>query len=122
LLYRIINSERLAGQKDRLVYFTDIYDHLLKLSDMIESNREITADMRDSYMSINSNRMNKIMKTLTVSTSIFLPLTFLVGVYGMNFHNMPELSWSYGYYTLLIIMAIIGCGMILWFRKKGWFK
>jgi magnesium transporter len=122
LLYRIINSERLAGQKDSLVYFTDIYDHLLKLSDMIESNREITADMRDSYMSINSNRMNKIMKTLTVSTSIFLPLTFLVGVYGMNFHNMPELSLPYGYYTLLIIMAIIGGGMILWFRKKGWFK
>jgi magnesium transporter len=122
LLYRIINSDRLAGRKDTLVYFTDIYDHLLKLSDMIESNREITADMRDSYMSINSNRMNSIMKTLTVFTSVFMPLTFIVGVYGMNFDNMPELKWPYGYYLILIIMAMIGIGMFMWFQKKGWFK
>jgi magnesium transporter len=122
LLYRIINSERLASQKDSLVYFTDIYDHLLKLSDMIESNREITADMRESYMSINSNRMNKIMKTLTVSTSIFMPLTFIVGVYGMNFDNMPELHWRFGYYGIMAIMAILGIGMVLWFHRKGWFK
>ncbi|QGQ96396.1 magnesium/cobalt transporter CorA [Paenibacillus psychroresistens] len=122
LLYRIINSERLAGQKDSLVYFTDIYDHLLKLSDMIESNREITADMRDSYMSINSNRMNKIMKTLTVSTSIFMPLTFIAGVYGMNFDNMPELTWRFGYFGIMIVMSLLGIGMVLWFRRKGWFK
>jgi magnesium transporter len=122
LLYRIINSERLAAQKDSLVYFTDIYDHLLRLSDMIESNREITADMRESYMSINSNRMNKIMKTLTTFTSIFMPLTFIVGIYGMNFDNMPELKWPYGYYTVLGILAFIGLGMYMWFRKKGWFK
>lgn len=122
LLYRIINSERVASQKDSLVYFTDIYDHLLKLSDMIESNREITADMRESYMSINSNRMNRIMKTLTTFTSIFMPLTFIVGIYGMNFDNMPELHWPFGYYAILVVMAMIGVGMVLWFRKKGWFK
>jgi magnesium transporter len=121
LLYRIINSERLANQ-DSLVYFTDIYDHLLKLSDMIESNREISADMRESYMSINSNRMNKIMKTLTVSTSIFMPLTFIVGIYGMNFDFMPELKWRYGYLGIMIILAAIGLGMVSWFRRKGWFK
>jgi magnesium transporter len=122
LLYRIINSEKLATKKESLVYFTDIYDHLLKLSDMIESNREITADMRESYMAIISIRMNKIMKTLTSFTSIFMPLTFIVGIYGMNFKNMPELNWDYGYYGILGILVIVGIGMYMLFRKKGWFK
>lgn len=69
-----------------------IYDHLLKLSEMIESNREMTTDIRDSYISLNSNRMNNIMKTLTVMTSVFIPLTFIASIYGMNFEYMPELT------------------------------
>lgn len=69
-----------------------IYDHLLKLSEMIESNREMTTDIRDSYISLNSNRMNNIMKTLTVMTSVFIPLTFISSIYGMNFEYMPELT------------------------------
>jgi len=85
LLYRILNSERLDIAQDERIYFMDIDDHLLRLSEMIESNREITADMRDSYMSLNSNRMNSIMKTLTIITSVFIPLTFIAGIYGMNF-------------------------------------
>lgn len=119
LLYRIINSDRLTGGQEQLVYFTDIYDHLLKLSDMIESNREITADMRDSYMSINANRMNATMRTLTVITTIFMPLTFIAGIYGMNFTYMPELEWSFGYFLVLGIMGIVGILMVIWFRRKG---
>lgn len=69
-----------------------IYDHLLKLSEMIESNREMTTDIRDSYISLNSNRMNNIMKTLTVMTSVFIPLTFIASIYEMNFEYMPELT------------------------------
>lgn len=122
LVYRVINSERISGLKPQLVYVTDIYDHLLKLSEMLENNRELTADLRDSYISLNSYRMNTIMKTLTVITTIFMPLTFLAGIYGMNFDNMPELSWKYGYYGILIIMAGIGIGMYAWFKKKGWFQ
>ncbi|MDF2718399.1 MAG: metal transporter [Paenibacillus sp.] len=121
LLYRVVNSDRVEGLKDQLVYFTDIYDHLLKLSEMIESNREMTADLRDNYISLSSNRMNTIMKRLTVITTIFMPLTFIAGIYGMNFNFMPELEWHWGYFTVLGVMFVIGFGMFAWFRNKGWF-
>lgn len=121
LLYRILNSERLHGFKEHNIYFSDIHDHLLKLSEMCESSREMTNDMRDSYLSINSAHMNKNMMVLTVITTIFIPLTFIVGVYGMNFQHMPELSFKYGYYIVLGIMLGLGIGMYAWFKKKGWF-
>ncbi|UHA73206.1 magnesium/cobalt transporter CorA [Paenibacillus sp. 481] len=121
LFYRIISSDKIAGIKQHTPYFTNIYDHLLKLSEMIESNREITADMRDSYNSLLSNRMNNIMKTLTVVTSIFIPLTFIVGIYGMNFDYMPELAWRWGYFSVLGVMAVAGFGMFFWLWRKGWF-
>ncbi|WP_019533420.1 magnesium/cobalt transporter CorA [Paenibacillus ginsengihumi] len=121
LLYRIVNSQRIAGMEEHAIYFQDIHDHLWKLSDMIEQNRDITADIRDSYMSLNSNRMNRIMKTLTVITTIFMPLTFVAGIYGMNFTHMPELEWRYGYGLVLCLMAAVGLGMFYWFYRKGWF-
>ncbi|MBU3144485.1 magnesium/cobalt transporter CorA [Clostridium sp. CF012] len=121
LLYRVLNSQRLIGFHEHKLYFSDIHDHLVKLSDMITSNRELTSDMRDNYLSINSSSMNKHMMVLTVISSIFIPLTFIVGVYGMNFQNMPELTWKYGYFIILIIMAFIAIEMFLWFKRKGWF-
>lgn len=121
LVYRILNSNRLVAFHDHKLYFSDIYDHLVKLSDMVDSDREITADMRDNYLSINSIRMNKHTMVLTVITTIFIPLTFIVGVYGMNFQNMPELSSKYGYFVVLLIMASISITMFLWFKRKGWF-
>lgn len=122
LLYRILNSEHLQKFRNGKRYFNDIYDHLLKLSDIVESNRELTADMRDSYLSINSHRMNKIMTVLTIITSIFIPLTFIVGVYGMNFEHMPELKWKNGYFLTWGIMLVIGVSMFVWFKVKGWFN
>lgn len=122
LLYRILNSERVIVQKDERVYFMDIYDHLLRLSEMIESNREMTADIRDNYISLNSNRMNTIMKTLTVMTSVFIPLTFIASIYGMNFEYMPELTSQWGYFGVLGVMVSVGSVMLLWFWRKGWFK
>ena len=122
LLYRMIHADRLSNVKDQKVYFQDIYDHLLKLVEMIEANRDMTSDIRDSYLSINSNRMNTIMMTLTVITTIFMPLTFVVGIYGMNFENMPELSWRYGYFMILGIMLGIAMSMFYWFKRKGWFR
>lgn len=122
LLYRLINSDRIDEFREHRVYFTDIYDHLLKLSEMIDSNRDMTADMRDNYVSLSSNRMNTIMKTLTVITTIFMPLTFIAGIYGMNFNYMPELNWRWGYFAVLGIMFGIGFGMFTWFHRKGWFE
>lgn len=122
LMYRILNSEHIQGEKETRAHFADIYDHLLKLSEMIETDREMTADLRDSYISLNSNRMNSIMKTLTVITTVFMPLSFIAGVYGMNFVHMPELQWEYGYFIILGLMIVLSIGMILFFNKRGWFK
>jgi magnesium transporter len=84
-IYRVLNSEKLNLQPIEITYYADISDHLIKLTDIVESNRELTADIRDSYMAMNSNRMNRIMMILTIVSSIFIPLTFVAGVYGMNF-------------------------------------
>lgn len=122
LMYRIVNSQHVQSNGEERIYFGDIYDHLLKLTDMIEVDREMTADLRDSYISLNSNRMNSIMKTLTVITTVFMPLTLIAGIYGMNFRVMPELDWSYGYPAVLVLMLVLGAGMFRWFRRSGWFK
>ncbi|WP_276356776.1 magnesium/cobalt transporter CorA [Cohnella caldifontis] len=121
LLYRILNSDKIPGMREHVAYYTDIHDHLLKLTDMIEADREMTADLRDSYDSIRSSRMNGIMKTLTVITTIFMPLTFIAGIYGMNFRYMPELNWHWGYFAVLGVMVGLGVGMYAWFKRKGWF-
>jgi magnesium transporter len=122
LLYRIMNSDRINLQETERAYFGDIYDHLLKLAEIIESNRELTADIRDSHMSINSSRMNRIMMILTIVSTVFIPLTFIAGVYGMNFVNMPEIEWKYGYFIVLALMAMIAISMLAWFKYKGWFS
>jgi magnesium transporter len=122
LLYRVTESNRLPITTKKLAYFRDVHDHLIKLNHLIESNQEITSEIRDNYISLNSFRMNRIMKTLTVITTIFMPLTFIAGIYGMNFENMPELKWENGYFIVLGVMLTIGIFMIFWFIKKGWFK
>ena len=121
LFYRVLSSHRLPGIQEKRAYFMDIYDHLLKLSEMANSNREISNDIRDNFISINSYQQNKVIQILTVVTSIFAPLTFIAGIYGMNFVNMPELKWHYGYFIILGIMLLITFFMILFFKKKGWF-
>lgn len=124
LLYRMLNSHHLNLNRveERREYFNDIYDHLLKLSEMVMTNREVTADIRDSYLSLNSHQTNKVMKTLTIITSIFAPLTFIAGIYGMNFKHIPELTWDYGYFISLGMMVVIGVLMLVWFWWRGWFK
>ncbi|GGM32151.1 putative metal ion transporter YfjQ [Paraliobacillus quinghaiensis] len=121
LFYRMLNSSHLTGLKERRAYFTDVYDHLLKLSEMVASNREIANDIRDNYLSLNSHQTNEVMKVLTIITSIFAPLTFIAGIYGMNFVNMPELEWEYGYFVVLGVMGVMAVVMYLWFKRKGWF-
>ncbi|WP_077327927.1 magnesium/cobalt transporter CorA [Virgibacillus siamensis] len=121
LLYRVLNTHHLEGIHERREYFVDIHDHLIKVADMIASNREMTQDIRDSYLSLNSHQTNKTMQVLTVISVIFMPLTFIVGVYGMNFTYMPELDAKYGYFIVWIIMIAVSVSMFFWFKKKGWF-
>ncbi|MCC5887494.1 MAG: magnesium/cobalt transporter CorA [Gammaproteobacteria bacterium] len=108
------------------VYLRDCHDHAIQLIDMIETYREICSGLVDIHLSSVSNRMNEVMKVLTIIATIFIPLTFIVGVYGMNFDpaagplSMPELSWRYGYPLILLLMALIAAGLVLWFRRKGW--
>ncbi len=102
------------------VYFRDVYDHTIQAMDSVETYRDLLMGMLDLYLSSISNRTNEIMKFLTVIGTIFMPLTFLVGVYGMNFKHMPELEWHYGYAVLWGFMFLLSFGMIIYFRRKRW--
>lgn len=102
------------------VYLRDCHDHAVQLIDLLESYRDIAGDVRDFFLSSISNRMNEIMKTLTVISTIFLPITFIAGVYGMNFDVMPELRWRYGYAFALGMMATVVAAMLWFFHRRGW--
>lgn len=102
------------------IYLRDVYDHTIQIIDSIETFREMLSGMLEVYLSSISNRMNQIMKVLTIIATIFIPLTFVVGIYGMNFKYMPELEWRWGYFIVMALMAIIGVFMLIYFRKKRW--
>lgn len=102
------------------VYYRDCYDHAVRIIEVLETQRELAVSMRDVYLSSVSNKLNEIMKVLTMIATIFIPLSFIAGVYGMNFANMPELEWEYGYYTVLAAMTLIALMMVAFFRRKGW--
>ena len=109
----------LVSDNTRL-YLLDLYDHVIQVLELIESSREAASGLLDLYMSVASNRMNEVMKLLTVIATLFIPVTFLAGIYGMNFHFMPELEWTWSYPLFwLVTLGVLG-GMIRWFRKKGW--
>jgi len=103
------------------IYFRDIYDHTIQIMDTLDTFRDIISGMLDTYLSSMSNRMNEIMKVLTIFASIFIPLTFIAGIYGMNFEYMPELKWPWGYPVLWFIMLTVGVAMVVSFKKKKWF-
>jgi magnesium transporter len=107
-------------KKTTVVYLRDVYDHTIQVVDTIETYREMLSGMLDIYLSSISNRMNAVMKVLTIVATIFIPLTFVVGIYGMNFNYMPELGWHWGYYTVLFVVVAIGVLMIFYFRRKKW--
>jgi magnesium transporter len=103
------------------IYLRDIYDHTIQVIDTIEVFRETISSLLDVYLSTVSNRMNAVMKVLTIIATIFIPLTFIVGVYGMNFKHMPEIGWPWAYPVLWGIILLIALGMIILFKRKGWF-
>ena len=102
------------------VYLRDVYDHTIQVIDTVETLRDIISGMLDIYLSSASNRMNEIMKMLTIIATIFIPLTFITGIYGMNFQNMPEIKWVWGYPVVLLGMLIIGIVMVIYFKRKKW--
>ena len=102
------------------IYLRDVYDHTIQVIDTIETFRDMLSGMLDIYLSSVSNRLNAVMKVLTIIATVFMPLTFLAGVYGMNFKYMPELEWRWGYPTLWAAMVAIGVSMLVYFRKKKW--
>ena len=102
------------------VFFRDAYDHVLQVIDTTETFRDMVSGMLDTYLSSVSNRMNEVMKVLTIIATIFIPITFVAGIYGMNFEVMPELHWAWGYFGALGVMAAIVLVMVLFFRNKGW--
>ena len=108
-------------QPETLVYLRDVYDHTIQVIDTIETFRDMVSGMLDIYLSSVSNRMNEVMKVLTIIATIFIPLTFIAGVYGMNFVNMPELQWRWGYFLIWGIMVAVAVGMVIYFKKRGWF-
>jgi magnesium transporter len=102
------------------VFFRDVYDHTVQVMDSIESMRDVLSGMLDLYLSTVSNRMNEVMKVLTIIATIFIPLTFIAGIYGMNFQFMPELQWRWSYPLLWLVLIVIFCLMIFWFKRKKW--
>jgi len=101
-------------------FYRDVYDHIVRVTDLAESYRDLISGSLEAYLSVVSNRMNEIMKVLTIFSAIMLPLTFIAGVYGMNFDNMPELHSRYGYFGALIVMIVIAVGMLIFFWRRGW--
>ncbi|MDD5070843.1 MAG: magnesium/cobalt transporter CorA [Candidatus Omnitrophica bacterium] len=107
-------------KKATRIFFRDVYDHTIQVVETIETYRDMVSGMLDIYLSSLSNRMNEIMKVLTIFAAIFIPLTFMAGIYGMNFDFMPELHWKGGYFYLLGLMAVVGFGLFFYFKRKKW--
>ena len=103
------------------IYYRDIYDHVVRVEQLVESVRDLADGVLSTYLSAVNNRMNEVMKTLSVVASILLPLTFVASIYGMNFENMPELDWEWGYFGILGAMAALGIGLVIFFRMRRWF-
>ncbi len=114
------SESSLVEEKTR-VFLRDIFDHAFHVVDTVETFRDLLSGMLDLYLSQTSNRTNEVMKVLTIVATIFIPLTFIAGIYGMNFENMPELKWQWGYPTVWLLMAVAAIGMLLYFRKRRWF-
>ncbi|MGY6588022.1 MAG: magnesium/cobalt transporter CorA [Wenzhouxiangella sp.] len=119
LMARLLRDESHFHKTTR-IYLRDAYDQAVQLLDMTETTRELAASLLEIHLSISANRTNQVMKTLTIMASIFIPLTFVAGVYGMNFEHMPELAWPWAYPAILGVMLAIAIGLLWWFRRRGW--
>ncbi len=120
ILHRMSRGEFSLIPEEMRPFYRDVYDHLVRVVDLAENYRDLISGSLEAYLSVVSNRLNEIMKVLTIFSAVMLPLTFIAGVYGMNFDNMPELHSKYGYYAVWIIMAAVAIAMLLFFKRRGW--
>ena len=120
VINKILRDENKLIKQETKIYYRDLYDHTIQVIDTIESYRDMSAGMLDIYLSSLSNKMNEVMKVLTIIATIFIPLTFLAGVYGMNFRYMPELNNQFSYPVIWCVMLLVAVIMIYYFRRKKW--
>jgi magnesium transporter len=118
---KLIKDESGFIESANIRYFNDVYNHVAHLIDSLDTYKDLTSGLMDIYINTQNTRMNEVMKVLTVISTIFIPLTFIVGVYGMNFDFMPELHLTFGYGGVWAVMILVTIGMILFFRHKKWF-
>lgn len=103
-------------------YYRNVYDHLVRMAELMEGYRDVIGGILEAYLTVNANRMNQVMKILTIISTIFLPLTFISSIYGMNFDFMPELHWDIGYPLVWMIFVVVGTTMFFWMKGKGWLQ
>lgn len=120
ILLRLSRREFGEIPEDAMPFYRDVYDHFARITDLADGYRELVAGVMEAYLTTQSNRMSEVMKRLTVISTIMMPLTFIAGVYGMNFEVMPELKWRYGYPFALALMIGVAIGVLLYFKKKHW--
>jgi magnesium transporter len=120
ILLRLSRGEFDEIPPEAMPFYRDVYDHFLRVTDLVDSYRDLVTNALEGYLSVQSNRMNEIMKTLTLMSTVMLPITFIAGVYGMNFKFMPELDKPWGYPFALSLMGVIVVIALIWFRQKGW--
>ncbi|MFM7329999.1 MAG: magnesium/cobalt transporter CorA [Bacteroidota bacterium] len=120
-LNKITRGESDFVNRDSMRYFSDLHDHVTQLTGTLDTYRDLTTSLMDIHINSLNTRMNEVMKVLAIISTIFMPLTFIVGVYGMNFDHMPELRWTYGYGGVMVVMFAIVIAMVMYFRHKKWF-
>jgi magnesium transporter len=120
LLGRLASNEYRAIPAPVRIYFRDVYDHLARLANLAEGTRELAGSTIETHLALVNNRLNEIMKILTIMSSIFIPLSFIAGIYGMNFEYMPELSWRWGYPMIWLVFILVGGGLLMFFRRRKW--
>jgi magnesium transporter len=122
LLNQISRGDAQFIQKQHLIYFRDVYDHMFRISETIDVDRDQMGGAMDAYLSVVANRTNEIMKVLTIFSAVMLPLSLIAGIYGMNFEHMPELRWLHGYPFAIALMGMTAVLMLLWFTRRGWIR
>jgi magnesium transporter len=120
ILLRLARAEFDEIPRELVPFYRDVYDHFARVTELVDSYRELVTNLLEAHLSLQSNRMNEVMRRLTIISTIMLPLTLIAGIYGMNFKHMPELDWLYGYPFALALMALVTAGILTWFRVKKW--
>jgi magnesium transporter len=120
ILHRLARAEFELVPRELIPFFRDVYDHFARVTELVDSYRELTTGLLEAHFSIRGEQMNEIMKRLTLISTIMLPLTLIAGIYGMNFENMPELKWHYGYYFAIGLMLLVATGVISYFKSRKW--